>query len=1369
MSEIEVSELLKKLIIDLKTAEKQLEESEVFANLQARMEEIEDKIQTNPSDELKKEAEEIEKTADKLYEQNITKILKSINQEQMIEVLNKISPEFIERNHLPTSSWPDKFEQIICFFIEMINDPNHEIHNALLSNEQFTSAMDYSTYCLTRLIANTSDEKIVLQFLFDYSRKFEKTNIEKSEYFTSNIAFGSVIEEIVNSQNYSFEFKDYILSNQQLIPYISSFTFNKIISESNLPKNKRLELLYKPNIFKKLSDDDFSRALGNLCESYSDYHTVLCDETISSRIKIGYILENTTLKAEELKKLLLDDKIYNQVDWLVLGLLLQQGKMDFETRKSILFDEKLFSKLNLFAIVDAITCKELTSKQRFELINDKRIFTAITNGYGEIHDSSIKMILESSDIPITDKVIIVRDERFQDYIDNRTLQLVIGNQNIPIETATEILFDKKMFYKLIGEWNDEYNHPEHFNGDKGPYRYDKYEYAQKLYARNPYIAKTLSYELLKDDILDLGFDFIEKISKYTWVSQQLADVFSDCDSHIYLINMIKTIENSQYSSSLDTSLFVTKLIEINRDTSYYNDDPKKRKKLSKIRYTANLDPSKFTKENWKTITEIGLRDMSLYYNGIQSGLGTVVKDEVDITLNILPDIETMEDLNNYETRRLALCDEYFKTAIEQRSLDGAKNAYLNKYFNVNIQEAREIVRMFSHSLQEFSEKSECLMQTKYIEQLQKIVNLEKIDTISDIYTSSQIEPLSFDETIFIDQSIRQMFSKQMSDNMFKITDNILNENSQYVPNAPRNMEFVVEIDGVKSLKKVPVYEPGFDFKMLIHSTAAYGQMKLINDNYFDSWNKNGRKSNHGICCSMISNDNMGMPAVNDVLFGFDGWDPKAITKSSPYDIYSVNDNYDIHEGRPMIFMSAQDIIDNTRHTHNESVLERYELRSERRTVECQNIQPSYVIIYSDMTDEIKQKAIKCSSEMNIPIVYLDKEKIVKHEVSKIDKKIDELSICNNLEEKLSILEQILLSHENNRSGLKATNNDWMEQYFPTSKVEVLFEQIISEIQARYQETGNIADYFKHSSQLMDILERENKKFKVTMESTERKSYIDIPVDEYNAKLIQFINPNLCRTDIPKLETIIKTSLIETPDLALSQAFASVQIQTIQSQINDAMEKNLYPNNGKNHNIGHIERVIFLTQLVGRQELKLENGQVDEHAISLVSECAKYHDCGRENDAVDKKHGQKSASKMLGFLQQAGFSEEDIKIMQVAVDYHEEVDDDFRFEKICEKYGINAEKQDYAKRIAYCLKDADALDRTRFSNPDAKFVLNMLRFESSKDLIPIAESLNRSYESLNRKQFIKSCQYMYQQSLLQAQDTQTITIEQSESISQGRKK
>lgn len=1363
MSDVEASELLKKLIADLKTVEKEIEESDTYIALMTRMDEIENQYEIEPSDELAKEKEEIEMTLEKFFEQSEAKIFDEVSQTQMIDILNKITPEFIEENHLPKSSFaPDCFEDIIAHFLEKINDPNHEIHNALLSNKQFTTAFDYSAFCLKELIANTNDETKVLDFLLDYSQNFRETDDVKSGYEThsSNIEFGIIIEEIINSQNYSLEFKNYILSNQQLIPYIGGFTFKGIISNSNLPKNKRLELLYRPDILQKMSTEDFSVALGALCESYDDYNKFLSDENVSSKIKIGTVLRNTTLKGEELKMLLLNDKIYNQIDYEDLFNLLQNGKMNFETRKSILFDEKLFSKFNCFPAAAAITSKYLTSQQRLELINDDRCFSEIT--------SQIDYIFKSYNIPITDKAMIVKDERFRGYINNRNLQYIMSNPDIPIETATELLFDKNLFYRLIGEWNEEYNHPDYFYGNKGPYKYDKYEYVQRLYARNPYIAKTLSYELLKDDILDLGFDFIEKMSKYPEISQDLANAFK-YGSPVYLVNMLKTINNSQYSSSMDINSFVTRLIEISNDNSYYSENPKKVRKLSKIRYTAHLDPNKFTEENWKTITEIGLRDMSLYYNGIFSTLFGNIKDEIDISLNILPDIESMEDLNNYEIRRLALCDEYFKKSIEQKNLDGAKNAYLNKYFNVNIQEAQEIIRMFGHSIQEFSEKPECLMQTKYIEQLQKIVNLEKMDTISDIYTNPQNEPLSFDETIFIDQSIRQMFSKQMSDSMFKITDNILNENGEYVPNVPKEMEFSVEINGVKTLKKVPVYEPGFDFKMLIHSTAAYGQMQLINDNYFDSWNKNSRRTNHGICCSMISNDNMGMAAVNDVLFGFDSWDPKAITKSAPYDIYSQNDGYDIQEGRPITFMTAQDIIDNTRHTHNEHVLERFELRPEKRTTECQNIQPSYVIIYSDMPDEIKQKAIKCSSEMNIPIVYLDKEKIVQHEVNKIDKRIEDLNNCDTLEEKLNILEQILLSHENNRSGLKATNNDWIEQYFPTSKINMLFEQTITEIQSKYQETGSITDYFKYSSQLMDILERENKKFEETMEATERKNYIDIPVKEYNTKLMQFINPNLCRSDIPKLGTIIQTSLTETPDLALSQTFASIEPQTTQAQINDAMEKKLYPNNGKNHNVGHIEKVIFLTQLIGKQELKLENGETDEHAISLLLECAKYHDCGRENDSVDKKHGQKSASKMLEFLQQSEFSKEDIEIMQVAVDYHEEVDDDFRFEKICEKYGVGSERRDYAKRIALCLKDADALDRTRFSNPNSKLDAGMLRFESSKDLVPIAESLNRSYEEFDRKQFIKSCQYIYQQSLLQSQSMQDMQVEHSESISQGRKK
>ena len=184
MSDIEASELLKKLLTDLTTAEKELEESDIFATLQTRMEEIEEKSKTDPSDELKKEAEEIEMTAENLYEQILIKVLEGVSQSQMIEILNKITPEFIEENHFPKPGWvPGPFDKIVGFFLERINDPNHEIHNSLLANEQFTTAIDSSEYCLKCLIENTNDEKQVLQFLFNFSQNFGKADIKKKWAF----------------------------------------------------------------------------------------------------------------------------------------------------------------------------------------------------------------------------------------------------------------------------------------------------------------------------------------------------------------------------------------------------------------------------------------------------------------------------------------------------------------------------------------------------------------------------------------------------------------------------------------------------------------------------------------------------------------------------------------------------------------------------------------------------------------------------------------------------------------------------------------------------------------------------------------------------------------------------------------------------------------------------------------------------------------------------------------------------------------------------------------------------------------------------------------------------------------------------------
>ena len=110
-----------------------------------------------------------------------------------------------------------------------------------------------------------------------------------------------------------------------------------------------------------------------------------------------------------------------------------------------------------------------------------------------------------------------------------------------------------------------------------------------------------------------------------------------------------------------------------------------------------------------------------------------------------------------------------------------------------------------------------------------------------------------------------------------------------------------------------------------------------------------------------------------------------------------------------------------------------------------------------------------------------------------------------MDAKLELVEQVLLSHENNRSGLRMTNNDWLDKYFPTSKIDSIINYLIRNMQQEFERTQDIASYLKYSSQLMDILDKENEKFNVTMENVDRKNYIDIPVEEYKSRIMQFIN------------------------------------------------------------------------------------------------------------------------------------------------------------------------------------------------------------------------------------------------------------------------
>ena len=1349
MQEKEAARIIKELISSVESELEALQETEEFKSLEEEIDKI--LIKKSRSEEEQKKLDALFQEQEKLGNKIVQDVISPLELPDMEEIISFINSSFLEENKIGFKGW-DPFSAIVQNMIQKITETNPDYASQLLQNKNFMGIVYdmESVPVINAVFKNIADEDLLEQEILKETENPKNKIMSSREKAAMN---KNILEDnrvsLANSKKISKEFNLHLLEQEEISLYLSGYTIKEAINGmGELASSELQQLLNNPALLTQLPPMYYTNIIASSCTTLEDYEKALQDE----RVEIAYLLRGNHLSREDLEKLLFTNDRYEKMNSFTLSDIITTSHLPFEERKKLLFNEKIFSKLNDINITTIFMSTALTKEERENLFKDQRIATAIYNP--ATFSNNIGLITDANDynnsLTPEEKLAIITDKRIIEGLSSITLEQFLADPQVSTDMATEVLFDKNLFYRLIKEYHPEYN-PTGLK--KGPFKYDKYEYIKRLYQKNPNIAKTLCMELLDDKILDLGFDLIEKISKYHYLGTSVAISYNGFRKSESLIfeNILQMLNETKNANEMTIEALIPKILTIASDNSYYYEDPKKRTKLSTIRIEGKLDLSTLTKEDWKTLSYIGLRDQSNYYNEIEMTMFGEMKDEIDITLNILPNVVTNDDLKDYEQRRQALCDTYFRTALEDKNLKKAQNAYLNKYYSINIEEAKAIVSMYSGSIESLSKIEKYNFQTSYILGIMQALNTTSLQKLQEIYQDKKV--IDFDDYIYMDQAIRQMFSEEMSESVYKVAGKIVDEYGNLVESRPKMMSFTIEENGVAITKEVPVYEPGFDFKMLIHSTAAYGEMELLNNNYFDSWNKSLRTANHGICCSLIANDNLGMAAVKDVLLGFDSWDKKAISQSSPYDLHTYNDGYNLQEGHAMVFLTPQDIINTTRHTHNEQTLERVELRPEKKVKGCANIQPSYVIIASDMPDPLKAKAIKCSKEMNIPIVYLDKEKIITHEQEKIDSKIALWKETSNREEKLDLLEQILISHENNRCGLRMTNPDWVEEYFPTRKIESIIEQSISEFQNKYFLTGDIQSYYEDSKQLMDILDREQRKFNLAYEATSRTNEIDLSIEEYENRLMQVVDNNLGHYNRPKLESIIQSIEENKTD----ENEHKIILNTISSDLLEATHdlQELYPGDAKNHNIGHIERVMLLSQAIGPSVLKKENDAIDYEAMNMLMQCAKYHDCGRENDTLDSSHGKRSAEKMVPYLEKQGYSKNQVHMMQVAVEYHEHEDDEQTFDKLCQSYHIPEEAKERTKLIANCLKDADALDRVRFHKESAKLDKTRLRTEQAKELISTATQLVNYYTNYDKMEFKKKCQEIYHQKQTSNQYQETV--------------
>lgn len=563
---------------------------------------------------------------------------------------------------------------------------------------------------------------------------------------------------------------------------------------------------------------------------------------------------------------------------------------------------------------------------------------------------------------------------------------------------------------------------------------DKIAFLTKLKAKNSFVLDTFNYQLFEEDIYALGEKFITKMSKYPTMVDQLVKLRQDNRKFSLFANMISTDTETDFiTADSKMAVLLNYLLESDLDETLLT--PSTTEEIAVVR---NL--------LLKKIDQFSITDMS--GNRIQRTRNLI---EVDAG-----------PLDTYYERLGKKCDELLKSASTKEEV---QNLIFNKYFSMSYEDATEILRMYGKDFTDIKNQfDDSGIATTFLENIYNILTIDTKNSATNVY--EELSTLyTMDEILSMITEIKKAYTRSLKSTLY----------------SPTEIVDYVEYAG----KKVPVYGVNGDFQMLIQSTYTnYGGMPMINDNYFDSWNLSSRTSNHGICCSLISNDNMGMAMVQQtgIVIGFNSFSDSQINMMAPYDIYTANDGYVITCARPLLYLPGSEIMNNTRHTHNEFNLERTNLTGEGN---FSNIQPDYVVMFEEMSEESKQNAIKASVELDIPLVYINKETLAIEESNKIDNLIKDFSKTGNL----GTLKQILISHENNRSGYRVSNPELVTKYFASDKIQKALDYAID---AATTETQLVY--------IRDFLQIELEKFDITYEATNRANEVDIPISDMISKI-----------------------------------------------------------------------------------------------------------------------------------------------------------------------------------------------------------------------------------------------------------------------------
>lgn len=1296
--------------------------------------------------------------------------------ELLIRQKKQLFDDFIKQveNYLKSNLTEQQMKDIFNAFLSRDNELMKSYNDKYRS---FEIEKDTLYYILRGLCQSITDKNFVSNVSEDYIREtfdspdimidvdnfvFQIVNYSKPLLLLSYCRDKNLINEYIkgklNKKGFITQFSNSsVFDEKLLIEFAKDFFdnhkgtekleteswnfYNELLQNHSIPLTSRKKIT---NLFSINFPDYYEYEKGHIYKSLINDYDSAIRAIIENDFRGGQlfaVLARTKISGEDLIKLYNDERVISRLnqDYVVINQY-----TDSETKYNILFHTLL---------TRYIMNKNIMNSTIIQYIGDDDMIYGLLSHTDSLNyilqrpeftNEFIKQYFSGSHNPNTNVKIL---ETFKDFLIAEQMSSLFKPNNMPFDVHLQYYLNDQYCYKILNVYHPLYN-PKGAK-DKVQNIRDVQNLIYKLYNDNQYLFKTFDPNVINDDFLKFDYRFLSLISKYTelqlsisrkinedndrlvnvgkeaeWITSVKNDPvryakfigkYGDSKDHaecqpidskicgkafINMLNIINNIEPeciTQYIDDLDKITYIRNVY-----SDVFNDIYLRENATLFERFVINacqgLDLNTITSNQWKILTKIFMHDLNSSIN--------------DSYISV--DINSLQDVDTYDDRRRKKLDSLFIKAINDREIEQAINIFLNKYYDIDISRAREIVEVYNNDLDNIKD-DKYNNSINLIKKIKKILSIDNLQQLYDLY-QKEIE-LSFDDTIIFKNSLTKIFGNSLSSSLttFESMKQINNNQFNFPPS-------------------VNVYEVPSDFVMLVHSTLAYGYLELIDNNYKTSWNESDRTRNHGICCSLIANDYLGTAEIGDVLLGFNDLSDLSLIKSAPYDLFTRNDRVNITAAKKSKFYTPRNIINNTRHAHNELSIERRELRQELIDKGIINLQPSYVVVFSDMDEKLRKKACKCAEDFGIPIVYIDKKKIVENESDKIDKMIDELNNTKDITRQIELFSEIYLKHENNRCGLM--HDEELKSIFNTGRVERVLNDIVDKLIENKNNTQDYKEYCEGVLKLIDILQREEDKFITCYETGSRVAFNDIDINKYIVKMYREVGNNFGEVNTSKLSMIAST--IHSDDSLLSVELKEIDAKEIENEIRSFNGTEFYHSASKNHNLEHIERVTVLANMIGKKELPN-----DKHSQYLLRLSAELHDSGRKSDDRNLYHAEKGASYakivLQDKLQNGELCQKDLHIIQFAIEYHEfnhfRIDNEDYLRKLAHKYEIDDNDFESARKIAECLKDADALDRVRFHRIGATLDEKRLITSSSHDYINTAKNLLQEYKKYDKNQFI----------------------------------